>query len=416
MEVLIKQVGQEERAVIYQELSALLFKDIQDTFERDPMGSDASGKEYLEDSKKPSTVKKGPDGQHDTEGWKSLETSMRILQKLIEALGKQFLDFDYTQVIEILLKSANHLNRFVREITYFVIKALYDISLVCGDQEDIFIGLCEKLIPITANGLADNWSQVRFAASTATRSFYTFAKEKEQLRTGFDHLMLPRMCLNRYYVAEGVRNYSIETWRLLVDNHGIELVQKYAKEFCDFYISQAQADNHAVREAACHCISELCQKCEKDPFRPYIEDLLACLIDCFKDESWPVRDSACISCGSFVKAYPKESKVRLGELHDLWFAHLSDNINSVREHSAAAICDCLSVFETETWEKIKTELDSNLLKAREQKEDSKKFANYEASSTFGVSKMVHEDQQMYSCGSLAPKLKRGGGCMDHGFT
>ena len=23
---------------------------------------------------------------------------------------------------------------------------------------------------------------------------------------------------------------------------------------------------------------------------------------------------------------------------------------------------------------------------------------------------------MYSCGSLAPKLKRGGGCMDHGFT
>jgi hypothetical protein len=23
---------------------------------------------------------------------------------------------------------------------------------------------------------------------------------------------------------------------------------------------------------------------------------------------------------------------------------------------------------------------------------------------------------MFSCGSLAPKLKRGGGCMDHGFT
>jgi len=23
---------------------------------------------------------------------------------------------------------------------------------------------------------------------------------------------------------------------------------------------------------------------------------------------------------------------------------------------------------------------------------------------------------MYSCGSLAPKLKRGGGCMDHGFV
>lgn len=28
----------------------------------------------------------------------------------------------------------------------------------------------------------------------------------------------------------------------------------------------------------------------------------------------------------------------------------------------------------------------------------------------------HTDNTMFSCGSLAPKLKRGGGCMDHGFT
>jgi hypothetical protein len=28
----------------------------------------------------------------------------------------------------------------------------------------------------------------------------------------------------------------------------------------------------------------------------------------------------------------------------------------------------------------------------------------------------HNDGQLFSCGSLAPKLKRGGGCMDHGFS
>jgi hypothetical protein len=28
----------------------------------------------------------------------------------------------------------------------------------------------------------------------------------------------------------------------------------------------------------------------------------------------------------------------------------------------------------------------------------------------------HSNNQLYSCGSLAPKLKRGGGCMDHGFS
>ena len=40
---------------------------------------------------------------------------------------------------------------------------------------------------------------------------------------------------------------------------------------------------------------------------------------------------------------------------------------------------------------------------------------------FGVAKPLndydeqHTNNQLYSCGSLAPKLKRGGGCMDHGF-
>ena len=34
----------------------------------------------------------------------------------------------------------------------------------------------------------------------------------------------------------------------------------YADQVSEFYITQSQADNHAVREAACHCISELCTK------------------------------------------------------------------------------------------------------------------------------------------------------------
>ena len=33
-----------------------------------------------------------------------------------------------------------------------------------------------------------------------------------------------------------------------------------------------------------------------------------------------------------------------------------------------------------------------------------------------AAEMENENQQMFSCGSLAPKLKRGGGCMDHGFA
>ncbi len=76
----------------------------------------------------------------------------------------------------------------------------------------------------------------------------------------------------------------------------------------DYYISQSDADNHAVREAACACIAELGSKINQDVVRPFVTSLLEGLLDCFKDDSWPVRDAACIACGKFVNCFPVESR------------------------------------------------------------------------------------------------------------
>ena len=57
------------------------------------------------------------------------------------------------------------------------------------------------------------------------------------MREKFDPIMVPRLCLNRYYSAEGVRVYSIETWRLIMGDQGKEIVCKYAKEVCEYYMS-----------------------------------------------------------------------------------------------------------------------------------------------------------------------------------
>ena len=35
------------------------------------------------------------------------------------------------------------------------------------------------------------------------------------------------MCVCRYYVAEGVRLYSQESWRLVTENKGVQLVETY---------------------------------------------------------------------------------------------------------------------------------------------------------------------------------------------
>ena len=64
------------------------------------------------------------------------------------------------------------LNRFVREISYFVIGAVFIGSEnIFEDEENCprFLKFCDKLVPIVAQGLSDNWSQVRYASSQAVR-------------------------------------------------------------------------------------------------------------------------------------------------------------------------------------------------------------------------------------------------------
>ena len=104
---------------------------------------------------------------------------------MIESLGPEFLGPDMDTVINLLMKSSNHINRFVREITYFVAEALFWISDHDEKKSD-FESMCEKLVPLIVQGLADNWSQVRFAASWATRAYYEAITNNEELMTKYN--------------------------------------------------------------------------------------------------------------------------------------------------------------------------------------------------------------------------------------
>ena len=67
---------------------------------------------------------------------------------------------------------------------------------------------------------------------------------------------------------------------------------------------------------------------------PYVDLLLETLIECFQDESWPVRDMACVACGSFVAAFPVPSKKKIPQLKELIYENLKDPISSVRQGAA----------------------------------------------------------------------------------
>eukprot|EP00478_Filoreta_tenera_P000132 GABV01000132.1.p1 GENE.GABV01000132.1~~GABV01000132.1.p1 ORF type:complete len:294 (+),score=85.62 GABV01000132.1:738-1619(+) len=232
------------------------------------------------------------------------------------------------------------------------------------------------------------------------------------------------MALNRYYVAAGVRIFSQETWVHTVGDQGREFVEKYIDKFVDYYTHQVHADNHAVREAGCACIAELATKISKDAVRPFLPQLLQVLEDAFRDASWPVRQAACVSLGDFVSEFPEESQVRLEGLYTLWFEHLSDNIPSVRADSAHALGKVLRVYGASAKTRILEHIRENLTRVTQQEVESIKYGELENVTTFGVAAKrardndpeLHQRQTPMSCGSLAPKLRRGGGCMDHGIS
>ena len=406
--------------------------------------------------------------KHDTEGWKSLWSALKTIERIIFNLEIRFNEAINQYLLDLVFKLTSHINRFVREVTYYIYaricKAISNDKLSKNNSELGF-----KLANIIAKGLSDNWSQVRYSSSHACREFFdkidTWNKKKQ-----YFPILLPGMSLNRYYVAAGVRTYSIESWKRLVVNKGRFLVAEYIGDICKYYCSQAGADNHAVREAACHCIAELAKKVEHKPITKYVNLLLDALIACFKDMSWPVRDAACVAIADFVTAFPVQSEVDLDkDLYHLYFEHLSDNIPSVRENSADSIGKIIKIKENNIGKKcldlcIK-HLNEYLMKVKLQPKDTQKYGNHkhngndghnhnhahiepnikfpemENVTLFGVAHKklrdndpnLHSNQQQYSCGSLNPKIKslfdknQGGsvqmlkkatrsGCMDHGFT
>lgn len=100
---------------------------------------------------------------------------------------------------------------------------------------------------------------------------------------------------------------------------------------------RVQANNHAVREAACACIGELCEKVDRSAVEPHVPTLLHALLVCFNDESWPCRDAAAAGSAALAASYPDAAAPRLPELWRLWLDHLGDNVPSVRETAAAAV-------------------------------------------------------------------------------
>lgn len=123
---------------------------------------------------------------HDTEGFRCLETSMKILLHNITGIGAKFAPAIDAQLLQVVQQSLHHTNRYVRETGYFVCKELFTNASPEGLES--LVG--PRLGPELASGLDDNWSEVRFAASGALRVLFV---RGPHFKSTFYEALMPRM-------------------------------------------------------------------------------------------------------------------------------------------------------------------------------------------------------------------------------
>lgn len=81
---------------------------------------------------------------------------MKALQQLVEGTGPAVAPYITADVRELLYRAMHHPNRFVRETAHFTATSMCE-ALAGPELLEIGQDLAERL----ADGLSDNWSQVR---------------------------------------------------------------------------------------------------------------------------------------------------------------------------------------------------------------------------------------------------------------
>ncbi|KAI9918472.1 hypothetical protein PsorP6_011320 [Peronosclerospora sorghi] len=313
----------------------------------------------------------------DVSGWKALESSLCAFNYMIKGSGVAFLatqknatgdddDFVYLtpQLVDLVtMKSCFHINRHVRVVGLDTITVLAE-SAPLGFFEQHRTSVGDILNQCIKRGMEDNWCQVRYAASIATRTF--LLKLEPAGRAAYLPTLLPRLCLNRYYIAERVQKYSQESWQLIVGTHGRDL---------------------------------LATKVDARAIQPHVPRLLQALLLCFYDVSNLVRDAACLASAQLVLGFPDEARPFLEEFYRLWIEHLADPIWSVREDAAIALGNVIRAYGQEALDRVVTVTTAYLPRAKTQPAMTQHEHDEKMRAV-----THHMSKQAFSCCSLEPKV------------
>lgn len=275
----------------------------------------------------------------DTTGWHALESLLCSYRELVAGCGPQlqYLERAPQEQFDLFIRdAAAHMNRHIRQVTFEFIHVVMNQALpgslrwVNGDR-------IEMLCHCVSAGLADDFSQVRLPATYAAKYYLISLNDGDRDMYAWPKL-LPRVCLNRYYPADGVKSASQEAWAAVTKGSGRALVTQHIAEAFDYYDAMTKNNSHLICEAACWVLGELGSIIDAEAVAPFLQRLLNLLGVCLGDDSWQVRGAACVATGRVIKAHPYATcEVACEKFLPLWVHHLNDYIWALRSDSAAAL-------------------------------------------------------------------------------
>jgi len=332
-------------------------------------------RECLDDSPAARQDATGETVLHESAGWRGLDAALHALRAALLGGGRLSAGPEGGEAsgLAALLAPAPGLlarcscsrNRFVREAALGVVEAAV---LAAGPAEALEASPAGPdgpgvVVSSLCGCLDDNWSQVRLAASsTARRVLLAAVAQSAAAPAAAASLgpdaewagtfapiaaeLLPRLCLNRYDVADGVRNHAQGTWRALLAARpaaGLEAVCRHVSPLAAYCASEAGSANHNIRVTACHVIGELGEKLPAEALRGEAEGLVSALRAGLGDARWHVRAAACGALGRWARGpMAAEALGWLGGEEEAVSALLSlsgEGAWAVREQAAGAVAD-----------------------------------------------------------------------------
>lgn len=144
----------------------------------------------------------------DTTGWRALETNWQCLACLIQPLGRAYFELFPVTNSKLLeqcqLSATEHVNRHVRAAAMLVLEHWLRCAANSPEDDPVHEALCKTTTQVLKEGLADNWSQVRMAASVLCRVFFMnyLPQHPPKNPEPIYATLIPRCCLNRFYLAQ----------------------------------------------------------------------------------------------------------------------------------------------------------------------------------------------------------------------